>query len=365
MFQIGLAGQVWGMQRYTVEYPCQEDDVSENYIIIQWMGIVFMVAGISWFLAMLVRRHKVLRDMRLREMYLTVKPLNDFRQKTREKAWLSAAIIITGGGLFFILAETVRANRTGFETKMLWDWMELLIIPLVLAMGAFYLNKSERAVERQSAEARAEFEREIAKDRQQENALQSYFDRMTNLLLKEKLRTTKIKEVRYVARTITITLLRGLDAQRKREVVQFLHEALLINKQKPVIDLKYADLTGAYLHSVNLENADLNHVDFARADLNNANLGGADLHQSSLFHADLFRANLSGANLADAELFSASLSQANLRDANLSGANLSNAFLSDANLGDANLSGARVSAEQLKIVKVLKGAIMPDGTKHE
>ena len=39
--------------------------------------------------------------------------------------------------------------------KTLWDWLELLIIPLVLAIGAFYLQRSERAVERKAAEDRA------------------------------------------------------------------------------------------------------------------------------------------------------------------------------------------------------------------
>jgi len=93
---------------------------------------------------------------------------------------LYPSLIIVGGGLIYILVETVKAKNTGFETKALWDWMELLIIPLVLAIGAFFLNQSER-----------ETERETAKDRQQEAALQAYIDNMSELLLKEKLRTTK------------------------------------------------------------------------------------------------------------------------------------------------------------------------------
>src|SRR6185436_681231 len=89
---------------------------------------------------------------------------------------LYASLITVGGGLIYILVETVKAKNTGFETKTLWDWMELLIIPLILAVGAFFLNRSERKTER-----------EIAKDRQQEQALQSYFDQMTELLLEKDL----------------------------------------------------------------------------------------------------------------------------------------------------------------------------------
>ena len=93
--------------------------------------------------------------------------------KSRWKQYLLyASLMFVGGSLVFILIETVRAKNTGFETKTLSDWMELLIIPLFLAGGAFYLNRSERTTER-----------EIAADRQQEAALQAYIDRMSELLI--------------------------------------------------------------------------------------------------------------------------------------------------------------------------------------
>src|SRR5690349_17874168 len=87
-----------------------------------------------------------------------------------------AMLIIFGGGFLFVLEETVRLKNTRFETKTLWDWMDLLIIPFVLIVGAFYLNRSDRAVDRQMVEDRAKLEREIATARQLEAALQSYLD---------------------------------------------------------------------------------------------------------------------------------------------------------------------------------------------
>lgn len=93
-----------------------------------------------------------------------------------KKYLLYGSLIIIVGSLVFILVETVKAKNTGFETKTLWDWMELLVIPLVLAIGALILNRSER-----------ETEREITKDRQQEAALQFYLDRMSELLLEKKI----------------------------------------------------------------------------------------------------------------------------------------------------------------------------------
>jgi uncharacterized protein YjbI with pentapeptide repeats len=60
-----------------------------------------------------------------------------------------------------------------------------------------------------------------------------------------------------------------------------------------------------------------------------------------------------------------------LMNANLSGANLLEDFdtdsanLSGAILRGANLSNAKVTHEQLKTADSLKGAIMPDGSKHD
>ena len=116
---------------------------------------------------------------------------------------LYTSLVTVGGGLLFILIETVILKNTGFETKTLWDWMELLIIPLFLAGGAFFLNRSERNTER-----------EIATDRQQEVALQAYLDRMADLLLKENLRKSDNVEARRVAMVRTLTVLRGLDASK-------------------------------------------------------------------------------------------------------------------------------------------------------
>jgi hypothetical protein len=48
---------------------------------------------------------------------------------------LYASLIIIGGGWIYILVETVRVKNTGFETKILWGWLELLIVPLFLTGG--------------------------------------------------------------------------------------------------------------------------------------------------------------------------------------------------------------------------------------
>ena len=234
--------------------------------------------------------------------------------------------------------------------KTLWDWFQLLVIPLSLFIGGYLLNSSERALERQIAEDRAKLEREIATDRQQEAALQAYLDKMAELLLKENLRTTENEEVRHVARTLTLTILRGLSPRRKGNVIIFLYEAKLINRGETTISLMDSDLSGA-----NLANANLAFGSLIGADLTSAILTGANLANAYLLCANLAYANLEGTNLTGAVLTGTNLASADLENANLTGTNLTGAILKDVKVND----------EQLTKAKSLEDTTMPDGTKHE
>jgi len=255
--------------------------------------------------------------------------------KSGWKTYLLYGCLIVFGGLFiFLTYETYKANNMGFETKTYWDWMELLIIPLFLAGGVFYLNWSERKTER-----------EIAKDRQQEGVLQSYLDQMSDLLLKDKLQTTKSREVSDLARIRTVTVLQILDGRRKRYVVQFLFEAQLIDRDRLKVVLFGSDLKDA-----NLKGAMLRHTDLSGADLDGADLSWTSLTNSTLKKASLRRTNLEGANLEGASLVGADLERANLKDAILK---------------NANLIGANITDEQLKTAASIEGATMPDRTKPE
>lgn len=306
--------------------------------------------------------------------------------KSRWKTYfLYASLIVIGGGFIYLINETIQAKNTGFETKTLWDWMELLIIPLFLAGGAFYLNSSEKEIERKEAEDRAKLEREIAADRQYETALQSYLDRMAELLLEKKLQSTENEEIRDIARIRTLTVLRGLDPIRKGLVILFLYEAKLINKPTPKIDLKGADLMWINLRGEKLQDIELQNTNLLLADLYSADLEGTNLQNAELKGANLWKTNLQSADLQNADLYGALLWETKLQDADLSNTNLGrgippifafkdfnqkmkvlgDAELENAELNNVNLSGAKVTREQLASAKSLTGATMPDGTLHK
>ncbi len=275
--------------------------------------------------------------------------------------------------------------RTGFGDKTLWDLLQLLIVPLVL-VGIGLLFEMQQAARE---ERRAEAERNLADQRAQDEALQAYLDQMSTLLLEKDLRfstednaTEDSKEARALARARTLMVLARLDPSRKADVMQFLVEAELVQKvegSEPIISLEGASLRGADLSDAGPSAPTLSEqseqfqaaqeaFEEAGASQRVARAGARyAIQESSAFQvgADLSGANLSDADLSSANLRGASLSGANLSGANLSGANLEVAILKSADLSSADLSDAKgVTQEQLDQAKSLKGATMPDGSKH-
>ena len=124
--------------------------------------------------------------------------------------------------------------------KTLWDWLQLLVVPLALAIIAFFFNRTSARTERQIAvqryeqdrqivTQRYEQDRQIAMEKQREDLLQTYLDRMSKLLLENQLLTSPTDEVRMVARVPTIAILFLLDARRIGNVFAFLCESGLMS----------------------------------------------------------------------------------------------------------------------------------------
>src|SRR5215203_3958131 len=181
----------------------------------------------------------------------------------------------------------------------LWDWLNLLVVAVVIAGVGIWFNRQQR-----------ERELEIAEHRTQDEALQAYLDVMSQLLTDEKrpLRRAQIGDsLSSVARARTLTVLSRLDGERKARVVQFLYESGLIAKGRPVLNLRGADLSGVGLGRANLRGANLYAVKLIGADVRWADLRQADLGRANLSGADLGGANLRGANLRDASLAGAGL----------------------------------------------------------
>ena len=66
-------------------------------------------------------------------------------------------------------------------------------------------------------------------------------------MLENALSSTPTTEAKDVARVWTLTVVRRIDSERKGIVLQFLYESKLLQRGSPIVNLTYADFSGADL----------------------------------------------------------------------------------------------------------------------
>lgn len=160
-----------------------------------------------------------------------------------------------------------------------------------------------------------------------------------------------------------------------------LKEAQLQQANLIKADLRRANLEKANLTQARLDSANLGMVKMRYAVLVEASLKSVSFYENSLAYSNLERADLSRsymgrfaefshANLKNANLEHTYIKEASFSNANLEGASLKNAYIlspqfENTNLRKANLLGAIIAGDTLDGGKNFKGAIMPDGSKHD
>jgi hypothetical protein len=195
--------------------------------------------------------------------------------------------ILLAAGIVIVLVVLIRIGYayqwTGFRqskvsqdvqpAKTLWDWLDLLIVPAVLAGGVAWLNwaqrqrerdaekaqqeradkaeEDRRRREREAQAAQRERELEVENQRAQDTALQAYLDKMDDMLTRlryeigsasteelsgsgatdsgDRKAPVRIRDLRTLIRARTLTVLERLDGVRKRAVMRFLLELRLID----------------------------------------------------------------------------------------------------------------------------------------
>lgn len=282
--------------------------------------------------------------------------------------------------------------------KTLWDWLELLVIPAVLAIAALFFNRQQRknelriaiknrrsdlkiAEERRKSDLAIEDERRksdlaISEERNQEAVLQNFFDKMNDLIIEKGLMEVgRLREQAIIqahsegnpepneaangivlpnglqatwdmARIRTVTALRQLDTPRRNIIFQFLRDASLASFVLVNASLIKVNLVGTLMDDINLKGTRISD-----AKLTNARLVMADLSGSDLSGTDLSGTNLTGANLSGAVLIRANLNGAVLYKADLTGAVFIEANLCKAVLTEALLTGTVFSEVDLSEIK--------------
>jgi hypothetical protein len=269
--------------------------------------------------------------------------------------------------------------------KPLWDWLQLLIVPAVIAAGVAWFSQQQRDRELETAERRS-----------QDEALEAYFNQMADLILHENLleltKEGSPPEVRERLERFDRSR-EELREELARQLGEPLEKLMQLGPQELLRRLLEVEQRGQRerllelaRRMVQLQEELQNELQRLRIELlqplmvaktfTQTTLGRVDgsrkrsiiqfLHETRmissertvvvLHRADLSHADLSGLNLADDDLSGADLSHANLGGADLTSADLS----------DANLRGVKgINTEQLAACKSLEGATMPNGQKYE
>jgi hypothetical protein len=114
-----------------------------------------------------------------------------------------------------------------FGGKTAWDWLQLLVVPLMLALITVVFTRQQDARQQELENQRAE--RELAEQRAQDETLQAYLDQMSSLLLERDLRESEEdSDVRRLARARTLVVLDVLGSARQNRVLRFLEPPSLL-----------------------------------------------------------------------------------------------------------------------------------------
>jgi uncharacterized protein YjbI with pentapeptide repeats len=217
------------------------------------------------------------------------------------------------------------------QSRKLWDWLQLLVVPLVLAGAAYALNEAQSDREHRQQEARAKDDRAIAVDTQREAALRTYLQQMSDLMLNHDLYELDTRKlgVASLARTLTLTVFRRLDLQRKGLVLRFLDESGLLVAMGPNLP-SAVDLRGADLRDITVT-GDFVHPWFVGVDFSGARFSG-----------ELDTPNFRGARLRNADFRRTTiLGSGDFKGIDARGADFSDANLNNPDFRGACLTGAR------------------------
>ena len=221
----------------------------------------------------------------------------------------------------------------GARPITIWDLLDLFIVPLFIVIAAWVLSSSDKWVERNTES-----------ERQKQETLEKFYERISNLLLEKKLnKSNRSSNARNIARSWALAALQRLDASRKGEALHFLYRTNLIDKGAII------NLNGANLRYSDLQNAVLVEAEIMGAYFSGSNLRGANLKSANFTGCDLRKVDLRDSILDDTNLSFTHLNRSDLRNLDLSVVNLKGA-----NLKGARIWGTKLNDEQLDLVVITK-----------
>jgi uncharacterized protein YjbI with pentapeptide repeats len=277
------------------------------------------------------------------------KPLG-LRDVNPSRFWVAVIVAATFSIICFLVYFVAK--------KSLWEFLDLLIVPLALAIIGFGFTVQQQVRQTQIENQRDERAQAVEEQRAQNAALQAYLDQMNQLILDRKL--LKVEQgdpvhepgdpVHSLAQARTTTAITQFDGENNQAVTRFLSDSGLL-REPPLLakaDLEGTKLPKAVLQGANLAGTNLTGANLAEAALISADFSAKEKEGEDTIHitADLTRADLTKAALQEAKLAECTLDKVTLTKATLQGADLRSASLEAANLTTAALQDADLSSTE-------------------
>ncbi|MCA9941861.1 MAG: pentapeptide repeat-containing protein [Ardenticatenaceae bacterium] len=270
------------------------------------------------------------------------------------KSWIIAVLVLTlivflllqffDWGFKEILIENSSTSEVGFyqPPKTVWDILEVIILPAVVALVIFHLDKRDKNVKQQ-----------IANEERRQIALTGFIDRVSDLVLNhfegQRLEENRnAKQIYNMLRAWLTEIVKDLDGVRKGQLVQLLHGFELLSSMQyeendnENNELK-AILDGVDFSGVILKSAKLEEIDLLNASMEDADLKDVELRNSQFKNTNLSRANLNNVNLTDSCLNSVFFENSTFENVQLNNALIEVVNFSNTHFTKVYLNHARVS----------------------
>lgn len=190
---------------------------------------------------------------------------------------------------------------TGFKDKKFWDWLDLLLVPFVLAVGISLMEVNENKAQRYSLN-----------EQYKQQMLRDYLKDMTSLIFDQQKMVTLRNAEEFspqrevlTSRTYAILEVFGED-QKRSQIIRFIGNSSLS---------RFISIRRSNLNNLDLSHVNLSGIDLRKTDLSNTKLTGANLKEANLAGANLKEANLEGVNICGADLSNANLQNTSLANA--------------------------------------------------
>ncbi|CAF3703307.1 unnamed protein product [Rotaria sp. Silwood1] len=262
----------------------------------------------------------------------------------------------------------LRRHKTwhGFNAFSLKDGLEmlfLLLIPAAIAIIAIFIQKHDMDMNIKNREndlyinqLQRDSDEQLALYLANETVFSNYVKNMGDVILYSPVQFQGQQYI--VTRALTSTILRQLDVDRKRLVIQFLYDATILRRYTSIFDTHTTsenerNLDGVVLDQVNFSGG----LNLSRIVLRSVSLVNATFSNSNLYASDFSNSILTGVNFSNTKLTRVKFLNVELQKTDFTGASVKNIQLIR-----ANLSQSTITDEQMNQALFVYNTILPNGT---